>query len=75
MRFVFYVNTEDSELIMTKKFVDNLDKFFLKEDKLLFVNTTGQTRIEALPTEEKQCCVKPKPLKAKAEEKKEVLNG
>ena len=73
MRIIAYINVDDAGLIMTKKFVDELDQFFDKSDKILFVNTNGTTRFEVLPEQEKSCCaVKPKPLKVKTEAKKEV---
>ena len=41
MRIIAYINVDDAGLIMTKKFVDELDQFFDKSDKILFVNTNG----------------------------------
>lgn len=71
MRVIAYINTEDAPLIMSKDFVNNLDKFFDKEDRILFVNTNGMTRFEVLPEVTKPCCaVKPKPLKIKKEVEK-----
>jgi hypothetical protein len=71
MRVIAYINVEDAGLIMTKKFVDELDKFFDKSDKILFVNTNGTTRFEVLPEQEKACCsAKPKPIKIKPEVEK-----
>lgn len=53
-KYLFFVNLEDAPLIMTKDFVDKIDDFFEKTDKMLFINTMGKTRIEALPEVEKE---------------------
>ena len=53
-KYLFYVNRDDAPFLMTKKFVDELDTFFEKTDKMLFLNIlTGDTRVEILPEIEK----------------------
>lgn len=53
-KYLFFINRDDAPFLMTKKFVDELDTFFDKTDKMLFLNIiTGDTRIEVLPEGEK----------------------
>ena len=78
-KYLFFINRDDAPFLMTKKFVDELDTFFDKTDKMLFLNIiTGDTRIEVLPegekVEKKKCrrtlCdiarIKKKTIKSKA---------
>ena len=53
-KYLFFVNIEDAPLILTKDFANKIDTFFEKDDKMLFINTTGQTRVESLPEIEKK---------------------
>ena len=48
-KYLFFINRDDAPFLMTKKFVDELDTFFDKTDKMLFLNIImGNTRIESI---------------------------
>jgi hypothetical protein len=71
VKYVFYVNVNDEEGIMSDEFMAEMASFFEKDDTILRIPTvTGATRLETLPFAEKKSCCNPAPRK-----RTKLING